>query len=71
MTLHKITEVYTMWSSVCPNITSKSRTIATLKTSSNNIGLVIKMKLVIMPVIFYCTKLHLSNCNDPRVVSVK
>jgi hypothetical protein len=31
MTLHKITEFYTEWYSVCPNITSKFRTIAIFK----------------------------------------
>jgi hypothetical protein len=31
MTLHKITEFYTEWFSVYPNITSKFRTIATFK----------------------------------------
>jgi hypothetical protein len=32
MTLHKITEFYTGWFSVCSNITSKSRTAATFKS---------------------------------------
>jgi hypothetical protein len=31
MTLHKITEFYTEWYSVYPNITSKFRTIAIFK----------------------------------------
>jgi hypothetical protein len=31
MTLHKITEFYTEWFSVCPNITSKFRTIVIFK----------------------------------------
>jgi hypothetical protein len=31
MTLHKITELYTEWFSVCPNITSKFLIISMLK----------------------------------------
>jgi hypothetical protein len=31
MTLHKITEFYTEWFSVCPNIPSKFRTITIFK----------------------------------------
>jgi hypothetical protein len=30
--MNKITEFYTEWFSVCPNITSKFRTIATLES---------------------------------------
>jgi hypothetical protein len=35
MTLHKITEFYAKWFSVCPNITSKFRTIAIFKNFVN------------------------------------
>jgi hypothetical protein len=32
MSLHKITEFYTEWFSICPNITSKFHTIAIFKS---------------------------------------
>jgi hypothetical protein len=69
MTLHKITEVYTAWFSVYPNITSKFRTIANLKTASNNIT--IQIKLIGTSMISYYTKVHLSKCNGLWVVSTK
>jgi hypothetical protein len=47
MNLHKITEFYTEWFSVYPNITSKFRTIAIFK----------------MSMISYYTKVHLSKWN--------
>jgi hypothetical protein len=55
MTLHKITEFYTEWFSVYPNITSKFRTIAILKNcvKQNNDSTMIS----------YYTKVHLSKCN--------
>jgi hypothetical protein len=50
MTLHKITEFYTEFFSVYPNITSKFCTIAILlKTASNKI--MIQIKLTGMPMI--------------------
>jgi hypothetical protein len=69
MTLHKITEFYTEWFSVYPNITSKFRTIVILKTASNKI--MIQIKLIGMSMIFYYTKVHSSKCNGSRVVSTK
>jgi hypothetical protein len=61
MTLHKITEFYTEWFSIYPNITSKFRTIAILKTVSNKI--MIQIKLIGMSTISYYTKVHFSKCN--------
>jgi hypothetical protein len=61
--MHKITE---LWFSVYPNITSKFRTIAFLKTASNKI---IQIKL--MSMISYCTKVHVSMCNGSWVVYTK
>jgi hypothetical protein len=61
MTLHKITEFYTEWFSVYPNITSNFRTIAIFKTASNKI--MIQIKLAGMSMISYYTKVHLSKCN--------
>jgi hypothetical protein len=58
MILHKITEFYTEWFSVYPNITSKFRTIATFKNK-----IMIQIKLIGMSMISYCTKVHLSKCN--------
>jgi hypothetical protein len=69
MTLHKITEFYTEWFSVYPNITSKFRTIAYLKTASNKI--IIQIEFVGMSMISYCTKVSLSECNGSWVVSTK
>jgi hypothetical protein len=50
MAMYKITEFYTEWSSVYPNITSKFCTIAYLKAYSNKIRN--KIKLVGMSMIF-------------------
>jgi hypothetical protein len=61
MTLHKITEFYTEWFSVYPNITSKFRTISMFKTASNKT--MIQIKLIGMFMISYYTKVHLSKCN--------
>jgi hypothetical protein len=69
MTLHKITEFYTEWFSVYPNITSKFGTIVILKTASNKI--MFQIKLAGLSMIFYYTKVHLSKCNSSRVVSTK
>jgi hypothetical protein len=66
MTLRKITELYTEWFSVYPNITSKFRTIVMFKTAS-----IIQIKLVGMSMISYYTKVHLSKCNGSWVVSTK
>jgi hypothetical protein len=63
MSLHKITEFYTEWFSVYPNITSNFATSPYLKTASNKI--MIQIKLIGM------TKVHLSKCNGSRVVSTK
>jgi hypothetical protein len=60
MRLHKITELYTEWFSLCPKITTKYRNIAILKNFVKNSGL---NKLVHMSMIFLCTKLHLSKCS--------
>jgi hypothetical protein len=48
MALHKITEFYTEWFSVYPNITSKFRTIVVFKTVSNK--MMIQIKLVGMSI---------------------
>jgi hypothetical protein len=70
MTLHKITEFYTEWFSVYPNITSKFRIIAPyLKTASNKI--IIKIKLLGTSMISYYTKVHLSTCKGSWFVSTK
>jgi hypothetical protein len=61
MTLHKITEFYTEWFSVYPNITSKFRTIAIFKNCVNQ--KIIQIKLIGMSMIFYYTKVHLFKCN--------
>jgi hypothetical protein len=61
MTLHKITEFYTEWFSIYPNITSKFRTIAMFKTCDNKI--MIQIKLIGMSMISYYTEIHLSKCN--------
>jgi hypothetical protein len=59
MTLHKITEFYTEWFSVCLNITSKIFIIVILLFESfvkyNN-----DSNKTCMSIIFHCTKLHLS-----------
>jgi hypothetical protein len=69
MTLHKITEFYTEWFSVYPNITSKFAPSPYLKTAPNKI--MIQIKLVGMSMISYYTKVHLSKCNGSWVVSTK
>jgi hypothetical protein len=61
MTLHKITEFYTEWFSVYPNMTSKFRTIAIFKNCVKKT--MIQIKLIGMCMIFYETKVHLSKCN--------
>jgi predicted nucleic acid-binding OB-fold protein len=58
MTLYKSTEFYTEWFNVCPNITSKSHTIATPKSFVKQI--MIQLKLVRMSANFNCTEFHLS-----------
>jgi hypothetical protein len=62
ITLHKITEFYTEWFSIYPNITSKFHTIVTFKNcvKQNNDS---NKKLIGMSIISYCTKVHLSKCN--------
>jgi hypothetical protein len=66
MTSHKITDFYTEWFSVCPNITSTSQH---LKVSSKKT--MIQIKFVDMSTIFYCTEFHSSKCNISQVVSIK
>jgi hypothetical protein len=61
MTLYKITEFYIEWFSVCPNINSIFFTFAMFKTSSHKIT--IQVEFVGTPIIFHCTKLHLSKYN--------
>jgi hypothetical protein len=61
MTLHKITELYTEWFTIYPNITSKFRTIAIFKNCENKI--MIQIKLMGMSMISYFSKVHLSKCN--------
>jgi hypothetical protein len=68
MTLHKITEFYTEWFSVNPNITSKFRTIVIFK---NCLKIMIQIKLIGMSMISYYTRVHLSKCNGSWVVSTK
>jgi hypothetical protein len=67
MTLHKITEFYTEWFSVYPNITSPPSPY--LKTASNKI--MIQIKLIGMSMISYYAKVHLSKCNGSWAVSTK
>jgi hypothetical protein len=50
MAMHKITEFYTKWFNVCPNVTSKFRTIAMFKTPTMKI--MAQMKLVGMSMTF-------------------
>jgi folylpolyglutamate synthase/dihydropteroate synthase len=69
MTLHKITEFYTEWFSVYPDITSKFAPSPYLKTVSNKI--MIQTKLIDMFMISYYTKVHLSKCIGSWVVSTK
>jgi hypothetical protein len=59
MSLHKVTEVYTEWFILCPNITLKFRTIAIFKASLNK--MTIETKLVDTSMNFYCTKLCFYN----------
>jgi hypothetical protein len=54
MTRHKVTEFYTDWVKVCPNITLNFRTTAIFKTSLHKT--VIKIKFVGMSMIIYSTK---------------
>jgi hypothetical protein len=61
MTLHKITEFYTELFSVYHNKPQNFAPSPYLKTASNKI--MIQVKLVGMPMISYCTKVHLSKCN--------
>jgi hypothetical protein len=68
MRLHKITELYTEWFSLCPKITIKHRNIAILKNFVKNSGL---NKLVHMSMIFLYTKLNLPKCSGSWVVSIK
>jgi hypothetical protein len=70
MTLHKITEFYTEWFSVYPNITSKFCTVAIFKNCVKQKKM-IQIKFVGMSMISYNTKVHLSKCNGSRVVSTK
>jgi hypothetical protein len=60
MALQKITELYTEWFSVYPNITSKFLTIAIFKNcvKQNN-----DSNKTCMFMISYCSKVHLSKCN--------
>jgi hypothetical protein len=55
MTLHEITDFYTEWFSVCPNITSKFCTIAIFKSfvKENNDS----NETVGMSITFHCTRL--------------
>jgi hypothetical protein len=69
MTLHKITELYTVLFSVYHNITSKFALSPYLKTASNKI--MTQIKLIGMSLISYYTKVHLSKCNGSWVVSTK
>jgi hypothetical protein len=61
MTFHKITEFYTEWFSVYPNITSKFCTIAIFKNcvKQNNAS----NKTYRLSMISYYTKVHLSKFN--------
>jgi hypothetical protein len=69
MALHKITEFYTEWFSIYPNIISKFRTIAIFKNcvKQNNETI----KLIGMFMISSYTKVHLCKCNGSWVVSTK
>jgi len=69
MTLHKVTEFYRKLYNVCPNITSKSRTIAIFKSffKENNVS----NTILGTSTIFQCTKLHLSKFSEWWVVSTK
>jgi hypothetical protein len=60
MTLHKITEFYTGWFSIYPDITSKFHIIVIFKNcvKQNN-----DSNKTCMSMIFYYTKVHLSKCN--------
>jgi hypothetical protein len=69
MTLHKITEFCTEWFSFYPNITSKFLTIAIFKNCAKQ--KMIQIKLIVVSMIFYYTKVHLSKCNGSWVVSTK
>jgi hypothetical protein len=69
MTLHKITELYTEWFSVYPNITSKFRTIAIFKNYVKQ--KMIQIKLIGISMISYYTKVNFPKCNGSRVVSTK
>jgi hypothetical protein len=57
MTLHKITEFYTKYFSVCLNRISKFRNTATFKRKAND------SNKTCMSMIFHCAKLYLSKCN--------
>jgi hypothetical protein len=63
MTLQKITEFYTEWFSVCSNIPLTFCTTAIFKKALSN-KIMNQIKLVDMPMIFYCAKLHSSKCKD-------
>jgi hypothetical protein len=69
MTMHKMTQFYTMLFSVCNNITAKFRTTAILKNPS--MKLMIQVELIGISIIVHCTKLHLCKCNSSKVVSIK
>jgi hypothetical protein len=56
MTLYKITEFYTEWFSVYPNITSKFRTITIFKNCVKQNNDSIQIKLIGMSMISYNTK---------------
>jgi hypothetical protein len=61
MAMHKITDLYKVWFSVCPNTFSKCRTIAIFKSVVKQ--RMIQVKLVCISMIFYNTELQLSECN--------
>jgi restriction endonuclease S subunit len=69
ITLHTITEFYTKWFSVCPNITSKFRTTAIFKSSVKENNGSNKTYRYIHDLSL--NKFQLSKCNDLCVVSIK